>query len=145
MALYVAVQQFWKANRMASIFGFRSRDPARDKQTDLARFDRLAKLLDQITAEIAAEKTGLENRYRSKSTNAAFLVESMENGSASASRLSEVSNLTKSILNCEQRIAELVRQTGRMRELRHSLDAIVDENGQGSDSQAEYIKSAGRA
>ncbi len=145
MALYVAVQQFWKANRMASIFGFRSRDPARDKQTDLARFDRLAKLLDQITAEIAAEKTGLEARYRSKSTNAAFLVESMENGSASASKLSEVGNLTKSILNCEQRIAELVRQTSRMRELRHSLDAIVDENGQGSDSQGEFRKSAGRA
>ena len=144
MALYVAVQQFWKANRMASIFGFRSRDPARDKQTDLARFDRLAKLLDQITAEIAAEKTGLEARYRSKSTNAAFLVESMENGSASASKQSEVGNLTKSILNCEQRIAELVRQTSRMKELRHSLDAIVDENGQGSDSHGEYVKSAGR-
>ena len=144
MALYVAVQQFWKANRMASIFGFRSRDPARDKQTDLARFDRLAKLLDQITAEIAAEKTGLENRYRSKSTNAAFLVESMENGSASASRMSEVGELTKSILNCEQRIAELVRQTGRMKELRHSLDAIVEENGQGSEQQGENDKSAGR-
>jgi hypothetical protein len=145
MALYVAVQQFWKANRMASIFGFRSRDPARDKQTDLARFDRLAKLLDQITAEIAAEKTGLENRYRSKSTNAAFLVESMENGSTSASKASEVGELTKSILNCEQRIAELVRQTSRMKELRHSLDAIVDENGKGSDSQGEFIKSASRA
>jgi hypothetical protein len=145
MALYVAVQQFWKANLMASIFGFRSRDPARDKQTDLARFDRLAKLLDQITAEIAAEKTGLENRYRSKSTNAAFLVESMENGSASASRMSEVGELTKSILNCEQRIAELVRQTSRMKELRHSLDAIVDENALGPDSQAEYVKSAGRS
>jgi hypothetical protein len=145
MALYVAVQQFWKANRMASIFGFRSRDPARDKQTDLVRFDRLAKLLDQIAAEIAAEKTGLENRYRSKSTNAAFLVESMENGSASASRLSEVSNLTKSILNCEQRIAELVRQTSRMKELRHSLDAIVDQNEQSSDTQGEFRKSAGRA
>jgi hypothetical protein len=145
MALYVAVQQFWKANRMASIFGFRSRDPARDKQTDLARFDRLAKLLDQITAEIAAEKTGLENRYRSKSTNAAFLVESMENGSTSASKASEVGELTKSILNCEQRIAELVRQTSRMKELRHSLDAIVDENGQGSGSQGEFIKSASRA
>jgi hypothetical protein len=144
MALYVAVQQFWKANRMASIFGFRSRDPARDKQTDLARFDRLAKLLDQITAEIAAEKTGLENRYRSKSTNAAFLVESMENGSTSASKASEVGELTKSILNCEQRIAELVRQTSRMKELRHSLDAIVEENGQGSEQQGEYVKSAGR-
>ncbi|MBA1139820.1 hypothetical protein [Mesorhizobium neociceri] len=129
---------------MASIFGFRSRDPARDKQTDLARFDRLAKLLDQITAEIAAEKTGLENRYRSKSTNAAFLVESMENGSSSASKQFEVGELTKSILNCEHRIAELVRQTSRMKELRHSLDAIVDENGKGSDSQAEHVKSAGR-
>lgn len=144
MALYVAVQQFWKANRMASLFGFRSRDPARDKQTDLARFDRLAKLLDQITAEIAAEKTGLEARYRSKSTNAAFLVESMENGSASARKLSEVGELTKSILNCEQRIAELVRQTSRMKELRHSLDAIVGEDGQSSDSHGEYVKPAGR-
>lgn len=144
MALYVAVQQFWKANGMASIFSFRSRDPARDKQTDLARFDRLAKLLDQITAEIAAEKTGLEARYRSKSTNAAFLVESMENGSASASKLSEVGELTKSILNCEQRIAELVRQTSRMKELRHSLDAIVGENGHGFDSHGEYVESAGR-
>jgi hypothetical protein len=143
--VYVAVQQYWKAKRMASIFSFRSRDPARDKQTDLARFDRLAKLLDQIAAEIAAEKTGLENRYRSKSTNAAFLVESMENGSASASKLSEVSSLTKSILNCEQRIAELVRQTSQMRELRHSLDAIVDENGQGAEQQGEFSKSAGRA
>jgi len=102
-------------------------------------------LLDQITAEIAAEKTGLENRYRSKSTNAAFLVESMENGSASASRMSEIGELTKSILNCEQRIAELVRQTTRMKELRHSLDAIVDENALGPDSQAEYVKSAGRS
>ena len=111
----------------------------------VARFDRLAKLLDQITAEIAAEKTGLENRYRSKSTNAAFLVESMENGSASASRMSEVGELTKSILNCEQRIAELVRQTSRMKELRHSLDAIVDENALAPDSQAEYVKSAGRS
>ncbi|MGX5848644.1 hypothetical protein ACWGTO_16370 [Mesorhizobium sp. PL10] len=130
---------------MASIFGFRSRDPARDKQTDLARFDRLAKLLDQITAEISAEKTGLENRYRSESTNAAFLVESMENGSTSASKRSEVGELTKSILNCEQRIAELARQTSRMKDLRHSLDVIVDENGQGSDSQGEFIKSASRA
>lgn len=143
MALYVAVQQFWKTNQMASIFGFRSRDPARDEQTDLARFDRLAKLLDQFTAEIAAEKTGLENRYRLRSTNAAVQVGL--NGSASANKLSEVSNLTMSILNCERRIAELVREAGRMRELRHSLDAIVDDNGQGSDSQVVYIKSAGRA
>ncbi|TIX36923.1 MAG: hypothetical protein E5V40_23625, partial [Mesorhizobium sp.] len=118
---------------MASIFGFRSRDPARDRQTDLQRFDRLARLLDQIAGEIEAEKTGLENRYRTKATNAAFLVEAMENGSASTGKSSEVSELTKSILNCERRIAELARQNGVMKELRHSIDAIVDESAQGPD------------
>jgi hypothetical protein len=129
---------------MASIFSFRSRDPARDRQTDLSRFDRLAKLLDQIAAEIETEKTGLENRYRSKATNAAFLVEAMENGSASASRSSEVGELTNSILNCERRIAALARQNSLMKELRHSLDAIVDENGlYGSDRRAEFAKPAG--
>ena len=129
---------------MASIFGFRSRDPARDRQTDLSRFDRLARLFDQIAAEIAAEKTGLEKRYRSKATNAAFLVEAMENGSASTSRSAEVSELTDSILNCERRIAALAHQNSLMRELRHSLDAMVVENGpQGSTAEAEFGKRTG--
>ncbi|AZO49396.1 MAG: hypothetical protein EOS58_10660 [Mesorhizobium sp.] len=128
---------------MASIFGFRSRAPARDRQTDLQRYDRLARLLDQIAGEIEAEKAGLENRYRSKAANAAFLVEAMENGSASTGKSSEVSELTKSILNCERRIAELARQNGLMKELRHSLDAIVDESEQGSDSRTGFVKSAG--
>ncbi|CAH2397556.1 hypothetical protein [Mesorhizobium ventifaucium] len=117
---------------MASIFGFRSRDPARDRQTDISRLDRLAKLLDQIAAEIEAEKNGLENRYRTKAANAAFLVEAMENGAASSSRSSEVSELTKSILNYERRIAALARQNELMKGLRHSLDAIFDEGAERS-------------
>ncbi|MGX7876420.1 hypothetical protein ACVDG5_030385 [Mesorhizobium sp. ORM6] len=120
---------------MASIFGFRSRDPARDRQTDIGRLDRLAKLFEQIAAEIEAEKAGLESRYRKTATNAAFLVEAMENGSASQRRSSEVSALTKSILNCERRIAALSRQNGMMKELRHSLDMVFDED-EASDSAA---------
>ncbi len=121
---------------MASIFGFRSRDPARDRQTDLQRFDRLSKLFDQIAAEIEAEKTGLENRYRSTAANAAFLVEAMENGSASTRKGSDVIAVTNSILNCERRIAELVRQKGLVKELRHSLDAIVEDGAGRPASQA---------
>lgn len=113
---------------MASIFGFRSRNPARDRQTDVSRMDRLARLFDQISAEVEAEKNGLENRYRTKATNAAFLVEAMENGSASG-RASEIGELTKSILNCERRIAMLSQQHLLMKDLRHSLDAIFDEKG----------------
>jgi hypothetical protein len=121
---------------MASIFGFRSRDPARDRHTDLQRLDRLAKLFDQIAAEIEAEKSGLENRYRSTAANAAFLVEAMENGSASTSKGSDVSAMTNSILNCERRIAELVRQMGLVKELRHSLDAIVEDGADRSAPQS---------
>ncbi|TIM05977.1 hypothetical protein [Mesorhizobium sp.] len=131
---------------MASIFGFRSRDPARDRQTDISRLDRLAKLLDQIAAEIEAEKNGLENRYRTKATNAAFLVEAMENGAASSSRSSEVSELTKSILNYERRIAALARQNELMKGLRHSLDAIFDESAQpGSTIKADFANPAAGA
>lgn len=129
---------------MASIFGFRSRDPARDRQTDLQRFDRLAKLFDQISAEIEAEKTGLENRYRSTTANAAFLVEAVENGSASTGKLSEVGAMTNAILNCERRIAELARQNGLMKELRHSLDAIVDDSAGRPDLQTGPARLATR-
>jgi hypothetical protein len=119
---------------MASIFNFRSRDPARDRQTDVSRLDRLAKLFDQIAGEIEAEKVGLESRYRKTSTNAAFLVEAMENGSGSDRRSSEVSALTKSILNCERRIAALSRQNGRLERLRHSLEMVFDESSNGVES-----------
>jgi hypothetical protein len=127
---------------MASIFGFRSRDPARDRQADVSRLDRLAKLFEQIAAEIEAERAGLENRYRTTATNAAFLVEAMENGSASDRRSSEVSALTTSILNCERRIAALSRQDGMMKELRHSLDTVFDENAD-SAATAEFARPAG--
>ncbi|RWC31874.1 hypothetical protein [Mesorhizobium sp.] len=127
---------------MASIFGFRSRDPARDRQTDVSRLDRLAKLFEQIAAEIEAERAGLENRYRTTATNAAFLVEAMENGSASDKRSSEVSALTQSILNCERRIAALSRQDGMMKELRHSLDMVFDGNAD-SAATAEIARPAG--
>ncbi|RUU94547.1 hypothetical protein [Mesorhizobium sp. M7A.F.Ca.MR.245.00.0.0] len=127
---------------MASIFGFRSRDPARDRQADVSRLDRLAKLFEQIAAEIEAERIGLENRYRTTSTNAAFLVEAMENGSASDKRSSEVSALTQSILNCERRIAALSRQDGMMKELRHSLDMVFDEDAD-SAASAEFAWPAG--
>ncbi|AZO56775.1 MAG: hypothetical protein EOS78_14245 [Mesorhizobium sp.] len=129
---------------MASIFGFRSRDPARDRQADVARLDRLAKLFEQIAAEIDAEKTGLESRYHKEATNAAFLVEAMENGSASDRRSSEVSALTQSILNSERRIAALSRQGGMMRELRRSLDVVFDEKADAdSPAAVESARQAG--
>ncbi|TIO99347.1 MAG: hypothetical protein E5X72_33310, partial [Mesorhizobium sp.] len=63
-------------------------------------------------------------------------VEAMENGSASASKGSDVSVMTNSILNCERRIAELARQKGLVKELRRSLDAIVEDGSNRSGGQS---------
>ena len=113
---------------MASIFGFRTRHPGRNRQTDVARFGRLIKLFDQICAEIDAEKRGLENRYQSASMNAAFLVEALENDTAPSRLSSRVGQLTNSILNHERRIAALSRQIGMVNDLRHSLHTVVGDN-----------------
>ncbi|RUY67175.1 hypothetical protein EN965_15785, partial [Mesorhizobium sp. M7A.F.Ca.CA.001.05.1.1] len=55
---------------------------------------------------------------------------------------SEVSALTQSILNCERRIAALSRQDGMMKELRHSLDTVFDEDAS-SAAAAEFAWPAG--
>jgi hypothetical protein len=44
--------------------------------------------------------------------------------------------MTSSILNCERRIAELARQKSLMKELRHSLDAMVEDGSDRPASQA---------
>jgi hypothetical protein len=111
---------------MASMFGFKSRGPARDRETDTLRHDRLAKLLDQVAAEIAAEREGLEARYNAASTNAAFLVEATENDAAPAHASARVNELTASILNCERRISVLARQLALMKQFRELLTGFLD-------------------
>ncbi len=104
-----------------SIFGFRTRSAERDQLTDAQRFDRLEKLLGQLAAEISAEKSGLERRYRSTTTDAAFLVEAIENDSVSSRSEERVDDLTSSILACERRLEVLSRQASFIEELKGSL------------------------
>jgi hypothetical protein len=67
----------------------------------------------------------------------------MENGSASTSKSSDVGVMTDAILNYERRIAELTRQKGLMKELRHSLDAIVDDGARPAGSLAAMATGRG--
>ena len=104
---------------MVSMFSFRSRGPSRDRETDTLR-------LDQVAAEIAAERKGLEDRYNAASTNAAFLIEATENDAAPVRASARVNELTASILNCERRIAVLARQLTLMKQFRELLTDFPD-------------------
>lgn len=108
-----------------SIFGFRTRSAERDEATDAGRLDRLEQLLDQLTEEISVEKAGLENRYRSATSDAAFLVDAIENDGASDRSNDRVEDLTAAILNCEKRLAVLARQVGLLDDFRKELASLA--------------------
>lgn len=59
---------------------FRTRHPQRDRETDLNRLDRLIGLLQQLQAEAAAERRGLEIRYSDAESAAAYALDAFENG-----------------------------------------------------------------
>jgi hypothetical protein len=107
-----------------AIFGFRTRNPERDDATDTRRFDRLARLLAEISQEISAERSGLERRYNAATTDAAFLVEAIENDGAPERSKNRVEELTSSILDCERRLDLLSRQASALDEFRKTLSEL---------------------
>lgn len=108
-----------------SLFNFRTRSSARDEATDARRFDRLTRLLNELTDEISVERAGLERRYKSATTDAAFLVEAMQNEDASERSRARVDVLTASILGCESRLTDLSRQQAVLNDLRMSLTELA--------------------
>ena len=108
-----------------AIFSFRTRSPERDDATDTRRFDRLARLLDEISDEISVERSGLEGRYRAATTDAAFLVEAIENDGMPERSQGRVEELTSSIINCERRLDFLSRQAAVLNEFRKTLSKLA--------------------
>lgn len=119
---------------MASLFGFRTRSPSRDRETDDLRFTRLTRLIEQTTMEINAERQGLEKRYRDTSNDAGFLISAMENDDASPRSSAQLDELTSAILASERRLAVLALQGELMDELRRKVDQFLAQMREGGDN-----------
>lgn len=119
---------------MAAIFGFKTRSPDRDRETDKVRFEQLSQVLVRLAAEIDSEGTGIRNRYESVSANAAFLAEAVDNDAASPQRIAEMDQMTKSIKGCRRRIDALEAQAAFIDRLRHLVDTFVVD-GRGTDEE----------
>jgi len=111
---------------LASLFGFKTRSPERDRDTDRERLARLSAFLGEMADQIAAERTGLERRYREASTNAGFLADAMENEEVSAGSSHRLDAMTDDMLNYERRLAALSRQIGVVEDLRARAQALLD-------------------
>jgi hypothetical protein len=112
---------------MASLFGFRARNPARDRETDRIRFMRLATLIDEMAGQISSERAGLQKRYGESSANAGFLMAALDNDEAAPASSTRLDTLTEEILNCERRLAALSRQLQLLDELRGQAEGLLDD------------------
>lgn len=95
---------------------FRTRDPQRDRETDLNRLDRLIGLLQQLQAEVDAERSGLESRYSDAQSAAAYALDAFENGDGDdlAARADELSGHMR---RYRERIEILGEQEGFLRDV----------------------------
>ena len=115
---------------MASLFGFRTRSPQRDRETDRERFARLDNLLEEIAAQISAERNGLERRYSESSVNAGFLADAIDNEEAATGYSARLAAMTDDLINYENRLAALSRQIALLHDLRARSRAIFQEQNE---------------
>lgn len=106
---------------MSFTLRFRFRSPDRDCETDTRRFGQLLGQLELAAAAILSERDGLEKRYRSAMDDAAFMAEALENDEAPPSQSIRIDELTRSIMNCQERLKLLSDQLELIDELTRSL------------------------
>src|SRR5690349_8405 len=104
-----------------ALFAFRTRNPERDRGTDQQRFHALCATIEDIASQIRREEDGLKKRYEQVRDQAAFAVQNLDNGAGG--RLSERADaLTRSLAQCETRLAALAAQLGYLTRLREEVE-----------------------
>lgn len=111
-----------------SVFGFKTRHPDRDKQTDAARLQRVLEMLTATSLEIERERVGLEKRYGTVSADAAFLFEAIENEGRGQRDSDRIQELTNNLQACERRMAALGKQLLFMEDCRRSVQRFAEDN-----------------
>jgi len=124
---------------LASLFGFRTRNPQRDRETDRERYERLESLLAEMAAQIAAERGGLERRYRESSANAGFLADAIDNEEAASGSSARLDAMTDDLINCERRLAALSRQIAVVEDLRTRARSLFSDPLQAETPRREAL------
>lgn len=111
-----------------ALFSFRTRNPQRDRETDLGRVSRLSTLLDDLRVEMEREKVGLQDRYETVTMRAAFSQQALENERVGPEVSSEIDDLTETMIRYTKRIASLEKQIEFVTEMRGRVDLFSQED-----------------
>lgn len=102
---------------------FRTRNAARDEETDRLRFMRLATTLSSLREEIEREQHGLRRRYEERRNDAGFALEAFGQMPSDESLAQSVEQHSQELLRCETRLKALEAQT----ELLATIGSLMDE------------------
>lgn len=111
-----------------ALFRFRTRNPARDQQTDEDRLDRLRRILREFRAEIEHERDGLRARYEGIMADAAFSQQALEDDRASAAISARIDDMTEAMIRYNERIALLESQIAFVTDLDQKAIRFFEEN-----------------
>jgi hypothetical protein len=114
-----------------ALFGFRTRNPERDRLSDATRFLSIKRAIRDVVVETERERDGFRRRYDDASVNAAFSFENMENEGETAKVSAQVDNLTQALTKFSQRIDFLEKQMAFMHEMDEAITTFENANGLG--------------
>ena len=112
-----------------SVFTFRTRSTGRDRETDAQRFNMLSQTFAELLDQVGKEEAGLRRRYEKVRDDAAFALQALDNGGASGVS-SRVDELTRSLAQCEARLADLRSQMEFLGDLQGQTSAFIGRMGQ---------------
>jgi hypothetical protein len=114
-----------------ALFGFRTRNPERDRLSDATRFLSIKRAIRDVVVETERERDGFRRRYDDASVNAAFSFENMENEGETEKVSAQVDSLTQALTRFSQRIDFLEKQMAFMHEMDQAITTFENANGIG--------------
>lgn len=115
-----------------ALFGFRTRNPERDRQTDITRFHNARGAIRRAISEIELERSGFRRRYDDTAAAAAFSFENMQN--EGETHQTAVDKLAHTLIRFSERINFLEKQIAFMQEIDEAMTKFESENGLGQDT-----------
>ncbi len=113
-------------HRRLSILSFRMRSPLRDAETDRSRSERLIRFINEIAAEVTAERSGLAVRYREACISAGFASDAAGT-TVSVEREERLAELSATIIACERRLTTLGHHLQLLAEAKADIGQMMPE------------------
>lgn len=106
---------------MALTSRFRVRSPARDRETDVDRMQRLHEHIAAVRVDMERERDGLRDRYEKVTANAAFSLLALEEDGGPGIA-SKIGDMTDAMIRYARRIASLESQIGFVSDLDQQIE-----------------------